>query len=189
MADISVEKKWVPSQFRIYCDLSDFQVRVGVRCKDGVISPTMAFSSSISVLQLYFAMGRRSITICIQVLLIESHSVGPNSQSSTQRPILTGEGQAIPVFHPHAHTHPHTCTHFVPLVSVTSRTRFGSLPRILSRPASEQDASWNSAHLWEISIRPLRRIILSMCVWARARQAWFRFNANDDDDDDQRVVN
>lgn len=87
------------------------------------------------------------------------------SQSSTQRPILTGEGQAIPVFHPHAHTH--ICTHFVPLVSVTSRTRhLLSSPRILGRPHPNRMRRLEIARI--CGKFPYDRY-LSMCVCETAR--------------------
>lgn len=177
MADISVEKKWVPSQFRIYCDLFDFQVRVSVptekmasfRRQWHFPSPS-ACSSCISQ--------RAGCTIMYSSVVNRIAFCG--SQFGTQRPILTGEGQAIPVFHPHAYT----CTHFVPLVSVTSRTRhLLSSPRILGRPHPNRMRRLEIARI--CGKFPYDRY-LCMCVWTRARQAWFRFNA---DDDDQRVVN
>lgn len=131
MADISVEKKWVPSQFRIYCDLFDFQVRVSVPTEKMAsfrrqwhFPRPSAWSSCIS---------QRAGSRTIMYSSVANRIAFCGSQFGTQRPILTGEGQAIPVFHPHAHTY--TCTHFVPLVSVTSRTlRSLSSPRILGRP-------------------------------------------------------
>lgn len=64
------------------------------------------FPSSISVLQLlYFAMRLRRTIMYSSVVNRIAFFGSPIEH--TQRPILTGEGQAIPVFHPHAHTHTH----------------------------------------------------------------------------------